>query len=71
MVGGMERAFVLQIGSYIPRYDRLRVQGSRKCCKFSTDASILLFLLLSATYFLYFTQVDDTPPLLTVLKYQI
>jgi len=58
----MEGAFVLQIGSYIPRYDRLRIQGPRKCCKFSSDASILLFLSLSATYFLYFIQVDDTPP---------
>ena len=28
----------------------------------STDASILILLFLSATYFLCFIQVDDTPP---------
>ena len=62
MVGRMKRAFVLQVCSYIPRYDRLRIQGPRKHCKSSTDASILLFSSLSATYFFCFTQVDDTPP---------
>ena len=55
----MERAFVLQIGSYIPRYDSV---GSRKRCKFLTDASISLFLSLSVTYFFCFIQVNDTPP---------
>jgi len=62
MVGGVERAPVLQIGPYIPRYDRLHVQSPREHCKSSTDAKILLLLSLSATYFLCFTQVDDTPP---------
>jgi len=62
MVGEVERAFVLQIGSYIPRYDRLHVQGPGEHCKSPTDTSILLLLFLLATYFLCFIQVDDTPP---------
>ena len=61
MVGGVEGAPVLQIGPYIPRYDWLQVQSPREHCKSSTDASFLLLLSLSATYFPCFTQVDDTP----------
>ena len=62
MVGRMEGAFVLQIGSHILWYDRLRVQSLQKHCKSSTDVPILLFSFLSATYIFCFIQIDDTPP---------
>ena len=61
VVGGVERALVLQIGPHILWHDRPQIQSPREYRKFLTDASIFLFSFLLATHFLCFTLFDDTP----------